>query len=67
MGMKTKNGIRRQLDNSTFRGMCDGRRIYRERRGVWHVQKVNRPGEAEFTGTLREIERALKTTICKML
>lgn len=53
MSMRTK------LDNAKFKGMIQGRRLYREKHGVWHVQCPTRPNEAEFTGTKRECERAL--------
>lgn len=50
----------------TFWGMIDGRRIYRVRRGWYQVQHATRPGETEFDGTLRAVEKALGHKLVKM-
>ena len=38
--------------------ILDGCIIKQERRGLWHVQYLNRPGKAWYSGTLRECEKA---------
>lgn len=49
-------------DAARFKRSLKGLRLYRERRGLWHVQNPARPDETLFCGTIREIEKALKLT-----
>jgi DNA-binding LytR/AlgR family response regulator len=51
--------------NSKFVGMISGRRIYAETRGINYVQHNVRPNEAEFSGTIRELERNLKSSFVR--
>lgn len=53
------------LTNSLFFGWINGIRIYKERRGLYHAQKSNRPGQAFYSGNLRDIQSALKGRIVK--
>lgn len=52
--------------NSRFIGHLNtGERIYRERRGVNHIQDPARPNLASYTGTIKEIERASHSTFSR--
>lgn len=48
-----------------FYGWINGVRIYREKRGVFHAQKTNKPNECLFSGTKKEIEFAFGAKIVK--
>jgi len=48
-----------------FYGMINGSRVYRVRRGHFQIQNPTRPNQSCFDGTLREINRAEKSTVQK--
>lgn len=56
----------KEIFNSKLKGLIQGRRIYREKRGLWHIQDIKNPSKAMFSGTLREIERGLKGNLVKI-
>lgn len=58
--------MKHELTASKFIGMINGQRIYRERRGVNHIQHPVRPNDAQFTGTIRELEAASHSKLVRM-
>jgi hypothetical protein len=58
--------VKKDLTNTKFVGMINGSRVYREARGVNHIQHPARPNEAQFTGSIREIEKASHAKFLRM-
>ena len=58
--------MKNELTTSKFIGYIDGVRVYREKRGLNHLQHPVRPNDASFTGTIRECEKAMHSKFLKM-